>query len=99
MPCTRTITLHWIVLELFPFDLLQCYFVSAPYLDNLKRYFNETSCICKAHSDGVSCTRTITLACIFFPLVDLFVGLSVTKLCLLYNLITVRDISRNFIRL
>ena len=27
--CTRTITLLWIFLELFPFDYLQCYFVSA----------------------------------------------------------------------
>ena len=29
MSCKRTITLLWIFLELFPFDHLQCYFVSA----------------------------------------------------------------------
>ena len=27
--CTRTITVLWIFLQLFPFDHLQCYFVSA----------------------------------------------------------------------
>ena len=90
--CTGAITLLWTFLELFPFDHLQCYFVSALYLDNHYRYFNETSYICKAHSDDLSCTRTITLACIFFSL-RLFVGLSVTKSCPLYNLITIRDIS------
>ena len=64
--------------------------MSALQFDEKK--FNETSYICKALSDDVSCTRTITFACIFPPLL-LSVGLSVTKSCSLYNLITVKDIS------
>ena len=35
---------------------------------NRYRYFIETSYICKAHSDDVPCSRTITLACLFFKL-------------------------------
>ena len=35
------------------------------------RYFNETSYTCKEHSDDVSCTRTIALACLFFKLFHL----------------------------
>ena len=46
----------------------------------------------KPHSVDMSCTSSITLACLFSPLY-LFMGLSITKVCPLYNLITVRDIS------
>ena len=35
---------------------LQCYYVSALYIDNHLRYFNETSNICKPHLDDMSCT-------------------------------------------
>ena len=51
------------VISLRSFAML---FVTALLLDNRYMYFNETSYICKAHSDDVSCKRTIALACIFF---------------------------------
>ena len=35
------------------------------YFDKRKRYINDTSYICKAHSDNGSCTRIITLTCFF----------------------------------
>ena len=47
------------ILELFPFDHLQCYLIT------VRSNFSETSHICKAYSDDVSCTKTIYLAFIF----------------------------------
>ena len=66
--CTRTTTIHFLILELLPFVIFHTWILSLSvtnllrlYLNDYYRFEHETSGLYRSHWVKVHCTRTITL--------------------------------------
>ena len=81
--CTRTITLHCLILKLLPFVIFHTWILLGLYLKDYYRFEHETSGVYRSHWGEVHCTRTITLYCLILELLP-FVIIHTWILCVTY---------------